>query len=750
MVRELNVVGKRVLLKDAIRKVTGKEIFSDDLELPGMLYAKILRSPYPHARIRSIDTSKAEALPGVKAVITYKDSPPTHILCAIHNWEGPVLDKIVRFVGDEVAAVAAVDEETAEEALDLIEVDYEILPAVVDVEEAMKPGAPTVHEIGYVNNVRNWEAFPGAFPMFGPVAKRGDVEKGFAEADLIVEHEVRTPSLHPGQMELGTCVAWWNDDKLTLWISHQCPFEIRGVIAKVLGMPECKVRIIAPTVGGAFGFHNSSSRFLFISALLAKKAGRPVKYRFTREELLIHKRRDSTIQRLKIGLKRDGAFTALVQEHIFDNGAYGFKIHPYCNSWDMYRIPNFDERFYGVATNKISSGCIRGVGNFTTTLGREQIVDMALEKLGLDPLEFRMKNHIRATDVPPPTTSEAWDDCIRKGAEAIGWKEKWKGFGKPYEVKGSKRRAVGMAVSMHLSGITALPVSAVVIIDRDGKARLLLGFQDLGTNMTTTMAQIVAEALGFRLEDVVVEDRDTDYLPYAPMTGASITAYIGGSVAKVAALDAKRKLLDYAAKLLKVKPEELDIKDSRVYVKERPEVGMKVEEVTSSPLAPIIIGAAPFHDLPITPPAITCIAAFADVEVDVETGEVKILKLVQVNDMGQPINPEVCENQMGGGMHMSAGAALLEELVHDPNDGRVLNPSLLDYKEMTALDFPTPVTLIAENIDPAGPFGAKGLGEAPANCAHAAIAAAIYNAIGVRINEFPITPDKILKALGRV
>lgn len=763
MYKDMSVVGKGIPLREGHPKVTGMERFAPDHGMVGALWMKILRSPHPHARIKSIDVTKAKALPGVSAVLTHEDVPEKEIRCLIFNFRGRILDDRVRFVGDEVVAVAAETEKAAEEALDLIQVDYEKLPAVFDIEEALKPDAPDVRGIG-TNRVHT-PPDPGTFQS---LQEWGDIKRGFKEADAVIQCEVRTQSIY-GSSFPPACIAEWNGDKLTIMMSHQCPYDRRSVISDTLGISEDKVRIIAPLTAGTFGMLNSAHRFWYLAAFLSRKAGKPVIYKMTLEEFGVYKRRESDILRLKMGGKKDGTLTALGYEQLHDNGGYGWKSTSYGTLHDMFPHSNVRYIASGVNTNKISSGCIRGVGDVPQAMAINQAVDMLAEKLELNPITFWKKNHTRAGDprrcdsTPEDLTlsSEAFDELIDKGAKAIAWEKKWQGWGKSYEAAGAKKRGVGMAVALHVSGIPALPASALVEINHDGTAQISIGSMELGTGCKTTFAQICAEVLGLKVEDVyVVKVVDTETVPYMCMTGASTSLHLGGAVVKIAAADAKRQLLELACTAswspdsLKSgikSPEDLDIGGSFVYVKADPSRRVAVKEIVGPISAPIIIGRAARHDIPESgPTAYQTLVGFADVEVDTEIGKVRVLKIVAGHDSGRIINPEVCENQVYGGVMQSFGYGLMEEVVFDPATGKPLNPVLSDYWWPTSMDAPQMEVIFSENIDPVGPLGAKGIGEGAAICPHAAIASAVHNAIGVRINELPITPDKVLKGLGRI
>ncbi|MFC1860879.1 xanthine dehydrogenase family protein molybdopterin-binding subunit [Chloroflexota bacterium] len=756
--KDTSIVGKNILLREGYPRVTGMEKFVTDRSLIGALWMKILRSPHPHARIIDIDATKAEARHGAGAVLTYKDVPPNDVGCGIFNWKGKVLEDRARYIGDEVAAVAAVSEKSAEEALDAIRVEYEMLPAVFDIEEAMKPGAPDVRGTG--TNLVLSPPEPGFFPSN---QRWGDVEKGFAEADAAIECEIKTQSVYGGFFP-PACIAEWYGDKITILLSHQSPFQQRTSLSCALGIPENKVRIIVPLLAGTFGTLNSAHRFWLIAALLSKKAGRPVIYKMTPEEYGIYKRREYDILRVKMGGKKDGSITALDYVQYFDNGGYGYKSTTYGTIHDIFPRANVRHSTYGISTNKFSSGCIRAVGDVPQAFAINQAVDMLAEKLGVDPLTIWKKNHHRAGDprrcLPIPgltLSSEAYDELIDKGAEAIDWEKKWRGWGKPYHISGAMRRGVGISVALHASGVSRLAASAIIKVNHDGSAQVEIGFTEMGTGSKTTLAQVCAEAMGFKIEDVyVVKDIDTDNTPHAPVTSASSGLHVGGAAVKVAALDAKQQILEMAATAswrpdsLKgiEKPDELDINDSIIFVKKEPDRCAPVSTIVGLITAPMVIGRALTHDLP-SPGrmAYIALASFADVEVDTETGQVNVLKLVSCHDAGRIVNQEVCENQVLGGIVQSLGYALSEEISFDPGTGKELNPALSLYCIPTSMDVPAMDAIFSENIDPVGPFGAKGIGEAPAVCPHSAVASAIYNATGVKMHRLPITPDKLLAAL---
>ena len=750
------VLGKSVPLVDAFEKVTGQLKYAGDLSIPGMLHAKVLRSPYSHARILSIDTSQAEALPGVCAVITHRNIPDKEWLCGYLNFFGKVMDCVVRYVGEEVAAVAAVDEPTAEKAIGLIEVEYEQLPAVFDIEEAMKPGAPEVRGGG------------NAFRRLSN--EWGNVEKGFEESDIIVERRSTMGFQQHCPMDRNACIASWTGDKLTVWTGTQTAFDLRDKLADYFEMPKHHVRVIQSPVGSSNGLWWAMN-FHMVTALLAQHAGRPVRLELTREEVTTTtKRREHPVSYVKLGVSRDGRLVAGEYRHYFDNGAYGFKADPYQGASDLYRCEHGLYEAIGVNTNLMTAGCMRGVGDLTLQYAIEQVIDMAAEKLDMDPVQFRARNHYRSGDIlktspetmrapvlfrdkPVPVvtlSSVGLGECLQKGAELIGWRKKWQGWGKPVAVDGARRRGIGVGIAQHISGVSTLgPTGAVVKVNNDGTGTLVLGPGRQGQGADTTQCQLVAEILGVRAEDIIFAEIDTMYTPEVAATVGSPTAFIVSRVTKAAADDAREKILDIASRYLDADANELDIRDRRIFVKAQPEKGMGIAECLSRPLyetlaPPAIVGSASFGH-PATEAARMTMAGFAEVEVDTETGILKIVDYAQVHDSGTIMNPKVVFNQASGGVYIGAGTAMGEDLIFD-EEGNILNQNFMDYKVVGILDLPDPKIDFVEIFEPRNPFGIKGIGEGSVCCVPSAIAMAVYNAIGVRVDP-PFTAGRILDAL---
>jgi len=751
MSEEFSYVGERVHKLDAADKVSGRTMYGHDMKLPRMLYGKILRSEHAHARILNIDTSQAERLPGVRAIITAEDIPEIKI-----GWarDHPVLKSgKVRSFRDEIAAVAAVDEDTAEEALELIQVQYEELPAVFDPEEAMKPGAPIIHEKA-PNNIQE---------MMRQSYSHGEVQQGFAEADVIIEDRFRLPFVTHCCMGTCFCLASFGPSgDLTVWNSTQMPFLFQRDLSMALGIPATKVRVIKAAIGGAFGSKLDMYPFEPICVLLAQKTGCPVRITFTREEEFIASpTRQPVICDIKSGAKKDGTLVARQVRMILDNGAY--------SSWgsttplvmmqtisSLYRVPNVKYDVTVVYTNNPYSGAMRGYGNPQATFVVESHMDMLAHELGMDPMEFRLKNANRPGDVTGQgvkITTCGLSECIEKAAQRVGWREK---RAKP------GNRGVGMASMIHVGGGARIYPSdgcgSTVKVDDFGKATLITGSTDMGQGSDTVLAQIVAEELGVPVENVTVVNTDTDITPWDVGAHASRTTFIAGNSARLAAADAKRQILEVAAQNLGEKVENLEMKDGKVFLKGEPEEWIPFAKMVRSkhfrPDGDVILARGWYE-----PPTerqdkefrgnISATYGFAtqavEVEVDGKTGEVTVLKIAAAHDVGRAINPMAVEGQIHGGVSMGLGYALYEELVVE--EGKVLNPNFADYGLPTVLDMPPIEPIIIETDDPAGPFGAKGMAEPACIPTAPAIANAVYDAVGVRIRDLPITPEKVLRAL---
>jgi len=745
------VVGKGLPKIDSVAKATGEAQYTVDLKMPGMLHGKILRSPLSHARIRSIDVSRAKELSGVHGVITANDVPLNRF--SFFQWlaDKTILcgDK-VRYVGDEVAAVAAVDEDTALNALDLISVEYDPLPSVFDAEEAMKPGAPLIHE--KENNI-----------AFRVERLFGNPEKAFEECDYICEDRYVTDQVDHCCLEVSNCVARWDSSgRLTVWTNTQAPHTQRQEVARILGIPIRNVRIISSTMGGGFGSKLVMDMKLPIAAILSRKTGRPVKIENSRvEEFSTAKTRYGYTIYVKTGAKKDGRLWAREMRVIGDNGAYSDKGPATLNFSSMmygliYNIPNIKYEGSLVYTNKQMGTAFRGFGNPQITFGCETQLDVLAEKMGIDPLELRLKNANQpdqVTSCGAEITSCGMKECMEAAARALRW-------GKKRKQKGL--RGTGLANMVHTGaggrfyGYNA--ADAFVKISDDGTTTLITSALDMGQGAHTAMAQIVAEELGVNLEDVNVISNDTDLTPYDLGSWGSRATFMNGNAALDAARQAKKEILAVASEMLEANPTDIVVEEGRVFFKgskDRYTFAELADYAVNKRGAPIS-GKGRFVDK--LPPGYTIMEAFAkniptfafgtqatEVEIDEETGEVRVLKVVAAHETGRTINTTMAEGQIEGSVVQGIGYALMEKLVLEK--GRVVNDGFLDYKIPTIGDIPEIETLLIETNDPCGPFGAKGIGEPGLVPTAAAIANAIYNASGIQVRELPITREHMLHAL---
>ena len=763
---EFDVIGHEVPKYDSLNKVTGLIKYSTDIYLPGMLHGKILRSTLPHALIRNVDIRRAARLPGVKAILTGRDVPQVGFGAERDfspQWGDQRLLQAskVRYVGDEIAAVAAVNEETALEALALIRVEYDELAAVFDPELAMLEDAPEIHE-GVKNNITIH------FPLV-----YGDQEL-WKQADYIVEGRFSTQMVNQTTMGPRCSVAQYDHaGNLTFWRDTQFPFGHRAELAHVLGMDAKKINVIRTGIGGAFGSKIDMHPFDGVCALLAKATGRPVRMAYTREEeFSCGHPRHPFIFYLKTGVKKDGTLVGREARVIVDNGAYNslgplvplVAMHPFVA---LYNVPYVKYDASVVYTNKTFGGAFRGYGNPQGTFAVEQSMDMAAKELGMDPVEFRLKN----VNKPNTTTINGFkitscglEECITRSAEKANWSE-------IHGKQGNKKRGIGLASLIHVAGgarVFGLPgvgladgTGTIIKVDDFGKVVVSSGASDIGEGSDTVIAQIVAETLGVAYEDVFLHNPDTNSTPFDLGCHASRTTFTAGNSARLAALDAKNQILELAARLMNVSSLELDIKKGNVFVKSKPSISMNLVEVVSkghfnlSNDGQMVIGKA-IYEPPngITDPQtvmgnMSAAYAFgthmAEVEVDTETGQVKVLNFVAAHDTGRTLNALGVKGQTYGGVAQGIGYALNEETVF--KNGKVANAQFHDYKLLTALDMPPIQIIEVESIDPEGPFGAKGVGEPGLVPTAAAIANAIFDAVGVRITDIPITPEKVLKAL---
>lgn len=739
---------------DALEKATGRAKFTDDLTFPGMLFGKILRSPHAHARILHVDLSKALKVKGVQGAICGRDIPKKKygIVPMAKDEYALAIDK-VRYIGDEVAAVIATSIEAAEEALSKIHVDYEILPAVFDPLEAMKPGAPVIHE-EVPNNVS------------AKIRKEfGNVEKAFLESDEIFEDDFETQPVNHAPLEPHAAIGLADHSgKVTLYSSTQIPFFLRRNLATALDIPESRVRIIKPKVGGGFGQKIDLYAKDFCAAFFALKTKKPVKFVYEREEVFTSTRQRHPFKiHLKTGMKRDGTLHVQQFKVVADGGAYNstapLMITLACYFIMLpYRIENLLFEGFHVYTNKPVGGAMRGHGIPQVRFAVETQLDRIAEKMGIDPFELRLKNAFHAGEPHPAkllVQSCGFSDTLIKAAEAIGWKEK---RGKlPFG------RGIGLAGASFPSGVSNMShisSGAVVKIERDASITLLTGAADIGQGAETVISQIVAEEMGVPLEDIRITAADTEITPLDPGTFGSGVTLRAGNAAKMAAQSAREKLFEAVAEKLEVDIHQLVAKDRRIYVKDQPEKGMslseaiKVYQYSDRPMP--IIGRGSYMPPAKEPttllkedgnfsPAYSFMTQAAEVEVDTTTGKVKVLKMVAAHDCGRAINPLLVEGQLDGSVVGGMGQALYEDVMTEK--GQVLNPSFLDYGLPTAMEVPSITSIEVETDDPEGPFGAKESGEGTQLAPAPAIINAIYDAIGVRFKSLPVTPEKVLEAL---
>ena len=749
-----DVIGRSVKRVDVIGKVTGTAQYAGDLVLPGMLHAKVKRSEIAHARIERIDVSRAKALAGVRAVLTHENVPRVlhygspHPRAASVTKDQYILDTRVRYWGDGVAAVAATSEEIAEAALDLIEVEYEALPAVFTVEDAEKPGAPRLHDNGLE---RNLVVPPCLFT-------RGDIAKGFAEADIVVEGWYAMGRPTPAYMEPNVCVAQWDaNGKLTMWSSTQTAFMVRGALAEVLGLPLNHVRVLVDHMGGGFGAKQDLFQHEFLCALLARHTRKPVKMEFTRKETFLGGRsRHPCRIWLKQGFKRDGTITARQARLVYDSGAYGSHGPGVTNVGtasltSLYRCENVCLEGLCVYTNNPIAGAFRGYGVVQAYWALDLQVDEAAQKLGLDALAMKAKNAVREGDIAPsghPIVGHGLEDCIRRGSAEVGWTATARPPRRP--AKGALRYGWGLGCEMH--GSSAYPGikeqgNAIVKLNEDGSATLLTGAAGLGTGAHTALAQIVAEELGLNFDDVSVVHGDTDVVPWDIGAFASHTTFMVGRAAQMAAQQVKAPMLARAAARLEAPVDALTVRDGIVSVAGEPSRCISVREVMM-PSRGIPSAHLVGHGSYTPTKSYSFAAHFVEVAVDTETGLVEVLQVVPVHEFGKVIHPVAAAGQIEGGIQQGIGHTLTEDYLVDAKTGRSLNASFVDYKMPLSLDMPPIRTIMLETApDPGGPYGAKGIGEDPIIAIGPAIANAVHDAIGVRFRAFPITPEKVLAAL---
>ena len=732
MSRELQNLSKETPRIDALERVTGQARYAEDIYLPGMLYARVLRSPLAHARIRGIDTSAAEALQGVRAILHSKNCD---LIWSSGDRYGRrrLFADTARFVGEAVAAVAAVDRHTAEEALGLIRVDYEELPHVLTIEDALKEGAPKVFPEGNVEKeVLRFET--------------GNIDEGFRQADSIYEGTFASQYLNNAQMERRVSLAQWDGDRLTVWASTQGIYNCQKDIAHDLKLPLGKVHVICHYMGGGFGNKNQGFDFDLMAALFARKTRRPVRVEFSRHEdfIAVHGRW-STQQHYRIGYKKDGSITAIQLKAYSNMGAY-LRSTGDIQGPQNYGSPNIRSEIYRVYTNRSCSANFRSPPGPQGVFAIDSAMDEIAERLQMDPVEFRLKNAIQdfAAD-KKPLTSNGLRECIRRGAEALGWAEKRRQYSGQ---SGSIRRGVGMAIGTWSGALG--PSSAEIKLLPDGSVKLMVGVTDIGTGAKTTMALIAAEALGVPLESISVVWGDTDQTPYSPGESGSRTTGDTGLAVIEAAQKIREQLLTQAAAQLKLRREDLALRNGKIVSSANPSQSWSIAEVTAKNIDAIsaaVTTQQPDDGSKSGKTRLSFTAHFAEVEVNLETGKVKVLRFVAAHDSGTIVNKLTARSQVQGAVTQGLGMALREELIWDSHSGVPVNNYYHGAKPMTHPETPQIEAIFVETEEPYGPFGAKKLGEAGMVPTVAAVANAIYQATGIRFRELPITPDKIMTAI---
>ncbi len=760
-------IGKNTKKIDALSLATGQPMFTDDLILPDTLQIKILYSPHAHAVIEEIDTTEAEKYPGVKMVLTYKNTPQIMHTTAGQGWPEPspydtcMFNKKMRFVGDRVAAVVAETEEQAAEALKLIKVKYKVLPAVFGPEEAIKEGAPVIHDEDNITG-----AYDPKRNLAAHIEMRvGDVEKGFEESDVVVEEEFETQYAQHTPIEPHVTLTYMDDyGRIVIRTATQVPFHVRRIVAQALDIPVQKIRVVKPRIGGGFG---TKQEIILeeICAFVTLKTGRPARLLYTREEEFISARTRHPFKvKVKIGAKKDGTLHAIKLYTLSNTGAYGSHGLTVASNAGSKTLPLYNkaENVEFVAdiayTNMPVAGAYRGYGATQSYAALEQAIDMVAEKLGMNPLELRKKNHIRAGETSPIfkalgegregvtqyIQSCALDELLEKGAKEIGWFEKW---GKEKR-NGSKVRGVGMSMHMQGSGIPLIDMGAATLkMNEDGSFNLLYGGTDIGTGLDTIAAQIVAETLGIKPEQVIVYASDTDLTPFDVGAYASSGTFVSGGAVLKAALKVRDQILEVA----KEKFGEFDTKD--FILEDGKVISLKSgKSITLSEIAYDTLYVKNQHQIaatgsfvsPYSPPPFA--VHFVEIEIDEETGVITPIKYVAAVDCGVPINPTLVKGQVLGALVNGLSYALTEEYIFSKS-GRMMNPNFMDYKIPSTRDLPEIKVILAETYEPTGPYGAKSVAEININGPIPAIGNAIYDALKVRLHKSPYTPERVLEAI---
>lgn len=743
--RELTVIGRPLDRRDALDKVTGRAVYSSDLSRPGMLHAKILRSPHPHARIRRVDASRARALPGVHAVLTSDDAPGW---CTYwYMIPQPAFAPEVAYAGQEVAAVAAETPDLAREALALIEVDYEVLPAVFTPREAMKPGAPLVPILD-VQQTREGNVQKPEY-----LRQSGDLERGFAEADVVVERVYEMPTQFHVDIQTRCCVADWDGQRLTVYEASQGVWNVKLQLAKSLGLADDQVRVIVQTMGGGFGSKAGAQRFVHYAARLAMLTGRPVKLELTRpEEFVSHPRRYGSEISIRLGARRDGRLTALDAHVLLDLGCGSMFVAPAKMTLhqlsELYDCPHERVRIVAVYTNTSPTGPLRGVMDPIAVFPMECAMDDLAVRLGLDPLALRLRNVRRWPDEGGGVgySTRHVHHALTTVAEAVGWPAR--DARRAASTSGRTRRGVGIATyCQERSGLPPYTSRADVVVGDDGTVELRAGVVEIGAGQSTVLPMIAAEELGVDPQRVRMHCGDTDGTQYAPSRHSSRVTFEVGLATLQAASRARRRLFELVAPRLEVSPHDLVSSRDRIFVRGVERHGVSFAEAC----ALIPDGAIRTSGSRALNPAGVLFRTFGahavEVEVDVETGAVRVLRVVTAHDVGRAINPKLVESQQHGCIVMGLGYGLYEEAEFDGKTGILLNADVHQYRIPTVLETPAIETRNFERDNPYYPYSAKPVGEAPLIGVMPAVRNAVGHALGVRLDRLPLTPARILEAL---
>lgn len=791
-------VGKNIKRRDGVAKVTGKGTFTTDMSAPGMLHAKFLRSPHPHARVISIDTSKAENLPGVKAVLhhgntknnMFNTAAPMYLTVPYLK---PVVDQTIftdhpRHVGDEIAAVAATSEKIAKQAVNLIKVEYELLPSVIDAKEALTEDAPAIHDDELTPEGKNVVADIIRIP---PDLPDSTMDEAFENADVIVEREYKINVVKQAQMETHAALAQITaDDRVVIHSTTQTPHPTKAIIAKAFDIPASRVRVLNPPyVGGGFGVRIGLSGKAEVAAVaLARATGKPVKVNYSRyEDFVATDTRHAAYVKVKLGATKDGKFMALDMKGLTNTGAYctfGAELPAVLGAMNLaiYNVPVLRYQGHSAYTNATPAGAMRGFGNPQGNIALERVVDIMAQELDMDAKVLREKNIMKAGEpwfLPYPCSSSELAECMKRCAESIGWERR-----NTFKPEGNKARGIGMSVGTHVSNAWPFCVdydNAYITIQSDGSVNLAAGIPDIGTGTSTSLPQVCAEALGVKYDDITFTFGDTESTPFDIGSHASRTLYASGLAIKAGAEDARSQILDYAARLFKMQTNELIMEES--IIKPASATGKPVtcvnpdtlpgakEDAAAAPVPPprphglvkelntrgelegVSLEALAYYAHirnvqfigvgkiipPNTPPWHCCAA---EVEIDTETGQVEVIKIAAAHDVGTAVNPMIVEGQIEGAVVQGIGMALSEEILYT-DDNKPAHKSFSSYMVPTADDIPEIDAIIVESHDPTGPFGAKGCGECGCVCPSSAIVNAVSNALGKDITETPLTAERV-------